>query len=356
MIISVILPTYEEPEAVLCALEALDGQTSEEFEVILVDDSAGDVVRDAVWPLKVHFPNLLVWYIRSSPPRVGRFTASRARNIGAANARGKLLVFVDQDVLLAPECLTNYQRAYEKYGDNVVYVGLYHWMRRIEFRPDDVRLAYDELVRAGLGENDQRFPALPMREPGLQGTDHRTQDFGDIDHIVDDAALGAHSGNVAYPRKLFIELGGFDENIKLHGGEDADLGLTAKAFGAKFLLWKDLWGVHRWHDRDQALNAKEVQVNIEYIDRKHGIGQYAEAHKWMDARDWRDERHYRKDTGGVLMQEEGDPTVWVCREGHRLGIPTPQSLRQLGFAPEEILRVPRHGLASYAVEGTVDNG
>jgi hypothetical protein len=152
-----------------------------------------------------------------------------------------------------------------------------------------------------------------------------------------------------------MALGGFDEAINRHGGEDADLGLTAKTAGAKFLLWESIWGVHRWHGRDQKQNEADVQLNIDYIDRKHGIGQYADAHKWMDARDWNDPLHYHKDVGGVLMQANtGDPTVWVCRDGHRMGLAKPEALKMLGFRPEQTMFVPPSSLERYAVEGVID--
>jgi glycosyltransferase involved in cell wall biosynthesis len=388
-VISVILPTYERVDAVLCALAALKNQTLQTFEIIVVDDSESNKIQtvieeytgepvsfvDNIDPeefgaafeavrkgssralpvivsvdeTRLQIVNRLR-YIRSSPPRTGSFTAGRARNIGAANARGDLLVFIDQDVMLAPDALQHYINAYKRHGDEVVIVGLYHWLPRMGFALDDVRSDLLGIYLSAFGD-DQKYTWLPMDEPGIQGLDMRQEDFGNIDHVVDDAALGAFSGNIGYPRKLFMALGGFDENIRGHGGEDADLGLTAKEHGARFLLFKDIWGLHRWHPRNQAQNAAEVQINIEYIDRKHGIGKYAGAHKWMDAQDWADPRHYHKDVGGVLMQAVGDPTVWVCRDGHRLGLPTPDWVERLGFVPGQVVATTPAGLNAYTDEG-----
>lgn len=345
--ISVILPTYENPEAVLCALAALRNQDYDDFETIIVDDSNDNSVQEAVCPSYER-----VRYVRSSPPRVGRFTASRARNIGVANSRGDLLVFIDQDVILECRALGRYREAHEMHGDDVVYVGLYHWLMRMDFGPVDVGNDFSGIMESGLNlVLDPCYEYLEMDEPGLLGFDMRTDDFGDIDKIVDDAALGCFSGNIGYPRPLYMKLGGFDEMIRGHGGEDADLGLTAKEAGAKFLLWDGIWGLHRWHTRDQKANVADVQENIDYIDRKHGIGQYADAHKWTDARDWSDPQHYHKDVGGVLMKIQSEPTIWVCRDGHRIGLPTMQSLSSLGFHPEQAMIVPISSLERYEVHG-----
>jgi glycosyltransferase involved in cell wall biosynthesis len=357
--ISVILPAYERADAVLCCLAALEVQEDRDFDVFLVDDSASDAVRDVIWPPYkwTDRTGISLWYMRSSPPRVGSFTASRARNMGVANSREDLCVFVDQDVMLAPDAIGCYRAAYEKHGDNVVIVGLYHWLVNLDFVPNDIVAGrFYDVVASGLGQSDA-FKPLPMGEPGLLGPDIREKDFSaDMGRMVEDAALGCFGGNIGYPRALYLKIGGMDEAITGHGGEDADLGLMAKAAGANFLLFSEIWGAHRWHDRDQKKNAEEVQINIEYIDRKHGIGKYADAQKFgIDAKDWADWRHYQKAVGGVLMQQAGDGTIWVCNDGHRLGLPAPPWVKRLGFKSTEVLVVPSGGLRDYDVEGVCND-
>lgn len=349
--ISVILPAYERLDAVKCCLAALGEQTlgKDRWELVVVDDSLSTVIEREWDEYDLPCVSIKGMYLRSSPPRTGSFTAGRARNIGAANASGDLLVFVDQDIMLAPDALEHYETAYGENGDNVVIIGLFHWMRRVDFNPSHVRTAFNYIVDAGLGNDNTLYKHLPMDVPGLLGTDQRQSDFStNVCTTVEDAALGCWSANIGYPRKLFMELGGFDENIRGHGGEDADLGLTAKEYGARFLQYSPIWGVHRWHGRDQEKNAREVQENIAYIDRKHGIGAYANADKVMDSRDWTSPEHYHKDVGGTLIQI--GYTVYVCRDGHALGLPTPDWLEKLGF-DKVGLQSPPSGLDNYTIEG-----
>jgi len=354
--ISVILPAYERADAVLCCMAALEVQHDRDFELILVDDSSTDNVETAVKgsAFKPHR------YVRASPPRTGSFTASRARNIGVANATGRLCVFVDQDVMLAPDAISWYRAAYEMHGDNTVIVGLYHWLVNLDFDATHIQAGFfDEVVASGLGlGRPGRFYVLPTEgDVGMLGRDIREKDFSpDLGRILEDAALGCFGGNIGYPRDLYLRIGGQDEMITGHGGEDADLALTAREAGANFLLFSEIWGAHRYHERDQAKNAKEVQVNIAYIDQKHGIGQYAGAQKFgIDAKDWRDWRHYQKSVGGVLMQQSGDATIWVCNDGHRLGLPAPPWIKRLGFKPNEILILSPGGLGEYDIEGVCDD-
>ena len=270
-VVSVILPTYERADAALCAMAGLERQTLDDFEIVMVDDSESDSVYDA---LMFYLPEIK--YIRSSPPRVGNFTVSRARNMGAANASGDLLVFIDQDVILAPDALERYAEAYERHGDNVVIAGLYDWLPALDFDTDDVRTRFDEIVEDAFGARtvaEWTFPRLPMpsEDGGMLGRDLRREIFDGTDNVTD-GANACFGGNIGYPRKLFMELGGWDENLRGYGGEDIDLSLTARAHGARFLLWDAIWGVHRWHPIDSEQNGREIQANIEYIDRKHGDG------------------------------------------------------------------------------------
>lgn len=374
MDITVVLPVYERADAALCALSGLAGQTYQgPWEIVIVDDSPDTLLASEVTSHIPRFKEWATWnhgnlvdllFMRSSPPRVGSFTAGRARNIGVANARGDLIVFVDQDVILHPEALDHYSKAwgYHSRDPDLIIAGLYHWLPPVQFTwgdlaPGDVA-AFEILARyldPAYEGPPFPWPRTPVKgAAGLQGHDIRTKDFSDsLDAVKEDAALGSWTGNIAYPRELFYSLGGFDEAIAGHGGEDADLGLTAKAAGANWLLYSPIWGLHRWHGRDQEKNAKEVQENIAYIDKKHGIGEYAGAEKFggMDAQDWRDWRHYQKDVGGVLMQETGDGTVYVCRDGHRLGLPSPDWIRRLGFLQPNIMEVSQGGLSHYIVEG-----
>lgn len=348
--ISVVVPTYDREDAVYCCLAGLRTQTFKDFQIIIVDDSEHRECEVAADCSMINWPNSKI--LCASPPRTGSFTAGRARNFGVANADGDFVVFVDQDVILAPDALAHYKEAHERHPEAII-AGLYHWMRPIKFGHGDILAGlFTEVAASGLGHSTA-FPELPMGEPGLMGPDLREKDFSDdINALVDDAALGSWTGNIGYPRDLFIRLGGFDEHIRGHGGEDADLGLTAKEAGAKWLLYNRIWGVHRWHDRNQAQNTKEVQANIAYIDKKHGIEKYPDAQRFgIDAKDWADWQHYQKSVGGVLIQEAGDPTVYVTKEGHALGLPDPSWFKRLGFGFNETLMIPQGTLQSYTVEG-----
>ena len=83
-LVSVIVPTYERHEALEPLMECLASQTLQDFEVIVVDQSATAWRRET--------PPFDLLYVHTDIKG-----AARARNTGAFYARGDLLAFTDDD-------------------------------------------------------------------------------------------------------------------------------------------------------------------------------------------------------------------------------------------------------------------
>lgn len=112
MHVSVIVPSYQSQGVLPGTLQALREQRTElNYEVIVVDCSPGDdverICRD--------FP--FVRFIHQSE----RFNPGIGRNLGAEVARGELLLFLDSDVILAPDALDQAHRFYR--GDHLIFNG-----------------------------------------------------------------------------------------------------------------------------------------------------------------------------------------------------------------------------------------
>ena len=94
-LVSVVIPTYNRKKSLLCTLESLSRQTytAERFEVIVVDDG-GDDGTDQV--AQILYPFCLVYCRQTN--RGSAF----ARNHGAEQSRGDILMFIDDDMTLDP--------------------------------------------------------------------------------------------------------------------------------------------------------------------------------------------------------------------------------------------------------------
>src|SRR5262245_35276494 len=93
--LSIVVTTYEWPEALDAVLRSLAEQPDDEFEVVVADDGSTPETRGLVEAWQRRFP-VHLGYVRQDD--VGSRQA-RSRNLGALRAQGGFLVFIDGDCL-----------------------------------------------------------------------------------------------------------------------------------------------------------------------------------------------------------------------------------------------------------------
>lgn len=106
--ISLIITTYNRPDALAAVFRAVARQTLAPWEVVVGDDGSGpetaEVVRSA--PLR-SVPVRHVWNEHDG------FRVARARNAAIAATRGDYLVFIDGDILPHPNFIEDHAEAAE---------------------------------------------------------------------------------------------------------------------------------------------------------------------------------------------------------------------------------------------------
>ncbi|MEV7228258.1 glycosyltransferase family 2 protein [Polymorphospora sp. NPDC051019] len=202
--LSVVIPTHEDAQCLELTLRSLRRQSlaPERFEVIVVRDGGdgGDYtdVADAGKGLNLRLVELA--------ERQGR---AAARNAGVRHASAGLLLFLDSDSYATPQLLERHLAHHLDTDRPAVLIG----------RRDELGLPHVNAALAGEptipvpnrradGGGDLRFPAgHPAGEEWLQA-----------------GWLFAFTHNVSVSRKLFDEVGGFDERFGLRWGlEDIEL-------------------------------------------------------------------------------------------------------------------------------------
>jgi glycosyltransferase involved in cell wall biosynthesis len=207
MMVSIIIPSHNRRSALRNALEAMAKQTypAERFEVLVVldgcSDGSAEMLRNYSAPYTLRF---------IEQEKQG---SSVARNQGANQARGELLIFLDDDVEATPGLIQAHLDAHRGPGERVV-IGYY---------PPALagQKAYLSLELQGWWE--AMFQG--MHQPG-----HR---FWYTDML---------SGNFSISKKVFCNLGGFDPNMPVH--EDYELGVRLIRAGVAFAFEKTALGLH----------------------------------------------------------------------------------------------------------------
>jgi len=175
MLVSIIIPAYNAERTLDECLRACLAQTYPEFEVIVVDDGSTDSTAEIAQAID----GIIYVHQENGGP-------SKARNAGAAHAKGEIIAYTDSDCIAEPDWIEKLMSMFE---DGVTAVGGTYGIANPESKL--AQLVHNEIVyRHGQFEQEVDF-------------------------------LG--SFNVAYRKKDFDEVGGFDEDFKIASGEDNDL-------------------------------------------------------------------------------------------------------------------------------------
>ncbi len=99
MSVSLIISTYNRPDALQVVLESLTLQTHMPDEALIVDDGSKDETRILVERFIENAPTEVrhVWQEDNG------FRISRIRNLGIANSKSDYLIFIDGDIIMHPE-------------------------------------------------------------------------------------------------------------------------------------------------------------------------------------------------------------------------------------------------------------
>jgi glycosyltransferase involved in cell wall biosynthesis len=178
--VSVIIPTYNRAHFVGLSIDSALQQTHPPLEVIVVDDGSTD---DTAAALASYADRIRVF----RQPNSG---APSARNLGAANASGDYLAFLDSDDLWYPEKLERQ-------------------LQRFDAEPEL------GLVHCGMESfDDATGRVLEVNVDGAEGW--VAEQMLHFDKIVVFAG-----SSLLIPRRVFQEVGGFD--VRLPPSEDWDL-------------------------------------------------------------------------------------------------------------------------------------
>ena len=226
---SVVVPTYNRLGRLRHVIKALEQQEypADAYEVIVVSDGSTDGT-DAY--LQAHRCTMRLRWL----PQVNKGPAA-ARNAGVEKAVGEYIVFVDDDVVPAPQLLEEHARSHYEAGRDVVVLGPLLTPEGFKMAPW-VRWEQEMLMK--------QYKAL------LRGDWQAT-------------ARQFYTGNASLRRSHIVAAGGFDENFRR--AEDVELAYRLANNGLEFVFNIHAAGMHfadrsfrAWLDGAYAYGRNDV--------------------------------------------------------------------------------------------------
>ena len=203
---TIIVPTFNRAGILGECLESLVSQEyGSDFEVIVVDDGSRDET-----------PTLLEEWTARHPTRLRTFRQqnsgpARARNRGAREAYGRFLAFTDDDCIAEPSWLASLVRTIKGNQGGVAAGVIVNrestWVSRY--------IVKEAVIDQHLGED------------------------GNVRELV--------TANFGIRADVFHHAGGFDEQIKVAGGEDTEFGLRLQSLGYRIAYASTARVCHRSH-------------------------------------------------------------------------------------------------------------
>ena len=169
---SVIIPSHNRANIVNRAIQAVLGQTFQNFEIIFVDDGSTDNTKST---LQEYSSNLKIKYFYQNNAGV-----CAARNTGAQKAAGEFLIFLDSDDTVEKSWLEDF---YDLANQNK------EWL-------------FCSMKMVKLDKSEVFYSALDPYKDGQSKGNHA-------------------AGSWAIKKSVFLRVGLFDENIKF--GENVEL-------------------------------------------------------------------------------------------------------------------------------------
>ena len=248
MQLSVIIPTYNRSEILAECLEHLAGQhfVKGEFEVIVVDDGSTDDTRKVVqnFQRKRFFP-LMYLFQKNRGQGI-------ARNKALARAKGKIIVFIGDDIFVTQDFLREHVEFHRKYlKENEAVLGLTLWDPRLTINP-----FMEFMTRGGLIFG--RFGGHQFAYDRLFGK--KMADF----HFF-------YTSNISLKRSLLLKHS-FDEDFSSYGWEDIELGYRLTKFEKMKLYYNNKAIGYHYHPMDESsLESRMMAIgkSAHIIHAKH---------------------------------------------------------------------------------------
>ncbi len=268
--------TYRRSKDCLDTLKHLAGVLPPDGEVLVIDQTPDSPLGESVRTLPLPVP---IRYIHLSPPGM-----TPARNRALREARGRITIFLDDDVVASPELIPAHIKAYDDPAVGGVAGRVRHeW------------------------ETASASPAEPVRDPVFGWT------RVGFNHTTPMPIPTARGCNMSFRTRLLLALGGFDERLVVFR-DDTDISFRVRALGYRvdFVPEADLLHLYSPHGGTRLEPDRHKDLRA------------------MLRRERSFQRHFADDLYFILKHFRGQARwrliLWATRERYRQGYRLPHRL------------------------------
>jgi glycosyltransferase involved in cell wall biosynthesis len=237
---SVIVATFNRPDALAAVLRSLADQTDEDFEVVVADDGSGTATAGVIkdWSTQVRLRH--VWHEDKG------FRLAEIRNRAIRVSTGRYCIFLDGDCVVRPSFVAAHRRLAEP--------GWFVTGNRVLLSPAFTQHALRNRLPL------HRFGLMRWLGMRMLGAVNRIAPLvylplGQLRQLKASRWRGARGSNMAFWREDLDRVDGFDAAFSGWGREDSDIFVRMMRAGVRRKDGRFATGVlHLWHaeaDRSQ---------------------------------------------------------------------------------------------------------
>jgi glycosyltransferase involved in cell wall biosynthesis len=260
--VSLIISTYNRPEALALCLQSVVRQTVLPNEVIVGDDGSAEETARLIRKIQSAFPVEIIHVWQEDKG----FRLAMCRNKSVARCRYEYVIEIDGDVILHPRFVEDHLRFAQK-GCFLKGGRVNLTEKRTQSLCASNRLTNIHFFSKGLRRRINAFHSSTISQYLLTRY-RRNKNTG----------LGC---NMSFWREDFIRINGYDEYFEGWGGEDWDFASRLLNSGVKRLSLKFAGIVfHLWHNdlymynKDKNFEYYHAKVAVKAVRCQHGVDQY----------------------------------------------------------------------------------
>ena len=254
MRLSLIITTYNRPDALLLVLRSIEGQITLPYEVIIADDGSTNDTKEVV----TSFQEMSDIRVIHSWQADSGFRAAKSRNKAISQSNSDYIILIDGDVILHPEFINdhinNAQSSYFVQGSRVL-------------------LTQDKTKQA-LDQQKINFSLLSNGLKNRKNAIH-SNSLSRLFSNKKNTLRGIRSCNLAFFKQDFISVNGFNNEFEGWGREDSEfiMRLLNRGINRKNIRFNAIQ-FHLWHhenkrdslEKNEAILQNTINNQIKWCD------------------------------------------------------------------------------------------